>query len=177
MLEVTSLLERIVKILDRVEIPYMLSGSLAMSAYTVSRHTRDIDFVVMISIEKVEVFLENFKEGYYAHESSIREEIKRKGMFNIIDFESGYKIDFVVLKTTPYRKLEFGRRILSNDLGFPVWIVSIEDLILSKLIWIQSYQSDIQMRDIEHLLINPTIDLNYIHSWIRELNLKTFELL
>ena len=48
--------------------------------------------------------------------------------------QSGVKVDLILKKQTPYRDLEFGRR-LSVVLGFiSTWIVSREDLILSKLL-------------------------------------------
>ena len=97
-------------------------------------------------------------------------------MFNAIDHRSGYKIDFIVRKSSPYRKLEFERRSRSKILGFDVWLVSAEDLIISKLIWIQDIQSDKQREDIQSLLENPEININYIKIWIKELNLKTLDI-
>jgi hypothetical protein len=38
--------ENVVGFLNREQIPYMLSGSMAMSLYTLSRSTKDFDFVV-----------------------------------------------------------------------------------------------------------------------------------
>ena len=99
------------------------------------------------------------------------------GMFNVIDHRSGYKIDFVVKKNSPYRKEEFQRKIRSEIFGFETWIVSPEDLILSKLIWIQQLQSEKQIEDIKNLLENKTIDLTYVKKWINELDLETFNLI
>lgn len=66
-------------------------------------------------------------------------------MFNVIDFESGFKIDFIVRKNTDFHIIEFNRRNLSNAYGFQTWIVSIEDLVISKIKWIQELQSDTQI--------------------------------
>src|SRR5690349_20156146 len=55
-------------------------------------------------------------------------------MFNIIDHESGYKADFVVLKDDPYRQEEFSRRVKVNYIGKDIYVVSPEDLLISKLI-------------------------------------------
>ena len=43
-----KLLERICYILDALQIPYMLSGSVAMNLYADPRMTQDIDIVVEI---------------------------------------------------------------------------------------------------------------------------------
>jgi hypothetical protein len=55
--------------------------------------------------------------------------------------------------------------------------VSPEDLIISKLIWIQQLQSAVQMLDIRNLVESDNLDWEYIDLWIRELNLNTFNLL
>jgi hypothetical protein len=56
-------------------------------------------------------------------------------MFNVIDFKSGFKVDFTVLKSDLYRVTEFERKRRSIVLGVEAWIVSVEDLITSKIIW------------------------------------------
>jgi hypothetical protein len=173
----SSLLQEVVTALNERKISYMLSGSLAMSAYTIPRMTRDIDIVIDLDIHAIESFLNIFSQNFYIHRPSIEEEIKRKGMFNVIDHRSGYKIDFVVKKNSPYREEEFERKRRSEVFGFETWLVSAEDLILSKLIWIQELQSEKQIEDIKNLLENNTLDLSYIKKWIKELNLETFNLM
>lgn len=61
-------------------------------------------------------------------------------MFNVIDFEGGEKIDFIVRKNTEFHVNEFERHQRVEALGFSVWVVSLEDLIISKLNWIQQIQ-------------------------------------
>jgi len=45
------------------------------------------------------------------------------------------------------------------------------------LIWIQDYQSSVQIEDLKNLLVTDNLDLGYIDQWIRMLNLNTFDLL
>jgi hypothetical protein len=56
--------ENIVAFLNKEEIPYMLTGSMAMSLYTVSRATKDFDFIVNISKDDISKIIVHFKEGY-----------------------------------------------------------------------------------------------------------------
>ena len=76
----------------------MISGSLAMNAYSVPRMTRGIDIVIDIQMEDVKNFLTIFNNNFYINPQTVTEEITRRGMFNVIDHRSGYKIDFVVKK-------------------------------------------------------------------------------
>ena len=162
---------------EKQSISYMLSGSVAMSLYTQPRFTRDYDFVVNLKPEHINGLLKHFKEGYYINDESVKEAIRKKSMFNIIDHKSGYKADFVILNDEPFRQTEFRRQKKMKFLDMIISVVSPEDLLLSKLIWIQEIQSGVQMEDIKLLSEVEGLDWDYIKNWITELNLKTFNLL
>jgi len=75
------------------------------------------------------------------------------------------------------RKTEFERRQFTTAFGVPTWVVSLEDLIISKIIWIQEYQSDRQMDDIKNLSRNEKADKAYIVLWCKNLGLNTLKLI
>lgn len=154
----------------------MLSGSVAMSTYIVPRFTRDFDFIVHLEQKDVIPLMKQFSDGYYCDEDAVREAVVSKGMFNIIDHKSSYKADFIILKDEPYRQTEFDRRKKVDFLGMSVYVVSPEDLLISKLIWIQQVQSGLQMEDIKALVEMPGMDWVYIRQWINTLKLNTFNL-
>jgi hypothetical protein len=174
---IQELLKKVTGLLDQKGIGYMISGSLALNVYCIPRMTMDIDIVIELDKDNLNDFLEIFSEGYYLNEETVKKEIGRKGMFNVIDHRSGLKIDFIIRKNTEYRRLEFSRKTRKIIDNIPVWIVSAEDLIISKIDWIQRLQSDKQTGDIRMLLCLPGLDKEYILSWCRKLSLKTFDLL
>ncbi len=51
-----------------------------------------------------------------------------------------------------------------------VWIVSKEDLIISKLYWARDSHSEFQLRDVKNLLVSG-YDVAYLEQWTRELGL------
>lgn len=155
----------------------MLSGSVAMSIYILPRATRDFNLIVHLQMKDVDTLAEYFKEGYYCDVDSLREAVNHKGMFNIIDHASGFKADFMILKDDPYRQTEFARRIEGDFFGVPINIVTAEDLLISKLIWIQQIQSSLQMEDIRNLAQLNSLDWTYIKGWINELRLNIFGLI
>lgn len=155
----------------------MLSGSIAMSTYTVPRFTRDIDLVIDLKREDANKLQQIFTSKYYFHRPAVEEAIERRSMFNVIDGNSGLKIDFMVKKQTPYREAEFAHKRRDIAYEATVWIVSVENLILSKLIWMQDYDSGQQKGDIRALLTDNEIDIDYVRYWIDQLALKTFSLL
>ena len=161
--------------LEELKLTYMLTGSAAMSFYSLSRTTQDLDIVIELDEEDLTKFLAAFPNHYY-HEPSILQEICRRGMFNLIDHQTGYKIDFILRKNTKYAHVAFSRRIKNNELGESIWVIAIEDLIIAKLQWIQDIYSDRQMNDIQNLLLDNKIDILYLKNWISELKLKTYQI-
>jgi hypothetical protein len=87
-----------------------------------------------------------------------------------------HKIDFIVLKDEEFEKTKFERRQLKTFMGLQLWVISPEDLILSKLQWIQNYESELHKRDIVSLLQVPHLDYNYLTTWIQQLQLNTYNL-
>jgi hypothetical protein len=169
--------QKITDALNESNIPYMLSGSVAMSIYIVPRATRDFDFIIHLEPGNIERFIQHFQDGYYCDKDAIEDAVKRRSMFNIIDHASGFKADFVVLKDQAFRQEEFNRRKKVDFFDKTIYVVSPEDLLISKLIWIQDIQSAQQMEDIKNLVAIENLDWPYIKNWITKLNLKSFDLL
>lgn len=173
---ILELLKKVCNQLEEQEIRYMVSGSIALNIYTIPRLTRDIDIVIELSENKIDEFTSLFPNAYY-DKNTIMQELKRKGMFNVIDHATGFKIDFIIRKETEYHQLAFQRRRKVKEFDTELWVVDLNDLIIAKIIWIQQYQSERQIFDIENLLLNPEKDMVYIKKWCSELNLQTFNTL
>ncbi|MBK9706102.1 MAG: hypothetical protein IPO77_03590 [Acidobacteria bacterium] len=67
------------------------------------------------------------------------------------------------IRRDAYRQEEFSRRQRITLGDFQTWIVSREDLILSKLWWARDSHSEMQMGDVRNLL-TPDCDMGYIQS-------------
>ena len=68
------------------------------------------------------------------------------------------------LPAQPFRRQEFERRQRAMLGPVDTWIVSREDLILSKLVWARDTQSEVQYRDVKRLL-DGAVDLEYLQRW------------
>ena len=153
-------------------IGYMLTGSMAMNYYAQPRMTRDIDVVVAIKSNDVERVAALFEPEYYVSKESIRESIEHESIFNLIHHESVIKVDCIVRKQNEYRKIEFERRQKVSILDFTTYIVSKEDLIISKLFWAKDSHSEIQLSDVRNLLATG-YDEGYLRRWTRQLELDS----
>ena len=150
--------------LDALALPYMLTGSFALAYYAKPRMTRDIDLVLEIGTGDIESLTESLSPDFYIDPNAARQAIKQERLFNLMHYGSGLKIDLIIRKSTPYRRVEFDRRKRVTMGNLPIWIVSREDLILSKLDWIRITPSDLQRSDIQQLLDGPC-DLDYLQLW------------
>ncbi len=175
-MKIFDLLQFITNVFKETKIPYMLSGSMAMNYYSVSRATRDIAVVVHLQVKDVDNLLSHLHNFYY-NRNTIINEIRRKGMFNLIDNDTGFKIDIIIMKDTEYSVIAFERRKLYDIMGFDVDVISLDDLIIAKIQWIQQLYSDRQTSDIRMLLQNDSKDMNYIKHWCKKLRLDTFNLI
>jgi hypothetical protein len=155
---------------EQAGIPYMLTGSMAMNYYARPRMTRDIDVVISIAPEDVDRVAALFRPDYYVTEESIRESIVHESIFNLIHQDSVIKVDCIIRKRSEYRHVEFERRQRISILDFTTFIVSKEDLIISKLFWAEDSHSEIQLGDVKNLLATG-FDAAYLERWTRELGL------
>jgi len=172
MSEELEVLKEVARRLEGAAISYMITGSIAANFYTVPRMTRDIDIVVELSERDIGRFIALFENDYYLEPETIRETVKNKGMFNLIHDQYIIKIDFVVRKDTPYRRREFSRRkkVAVDDQN--LYVVSPEDLILSKLEWAKDSHSEVQLNDVKNLLQDVKgLNRRYLARWARSLGL------
>jgi len=156
---------------DKLGIQYMLTGSLAMSYYVQPRMTRDIDLVVEILPGMIGKIEKIFGVDYYLSVDSIKDAVKNEFIFNLIHNKSSVKIDCIIRKNEQYRIVEFERRKKIKLTDFHIFIVSKEDLIISKLFWIKEGNSELQKSDVKNLL-NSRFNKEYLLSWIEKLNLQ-----
>ena len=146
----------------------MLTGSFALAYYATPRMTRDLDFVVALTERDIPSLSAAFERDFYIDAETASAAVRSERLFNLMHLASGIKIDMIVRKADAYRQLEFERRVPVDFAGVRTWIVTREDLILSKLIWARDGKSELQLRDIRSLL-QTAPDLDYTRVWAQKL--------
>jgi hypothetical protein len=149
-------------------LPFMLTGSFALAYYATPRMTRDLDIVVALSESDVDGLVAVFEPDFYIDADAARVAVRSERMFNLMHLESGVKVDLIIRKSSEFRQVEFARRRAVAIAGTRTWIVSCEDLILSKLVWALESNSELQRRDIRQLLAEAA-DLDHIREWAPQL--------
>lgn len=170
-----DLLTTLAEVVDRLNelgIDFMVTGSLALGYYVEPRMTRDIDLVIELDRFEPGAFIVAFRDEYYVPEELVLSSTERGAMFNIIREKSVVKVDFVVRRQGDFRAMEFGRRRLVRIDEIECPVVAAEDLILSKLLWLEQTGSAIQSRDVKSLLETAGLDRDYLLGWAARLGVR-----
>jgi len=137
--DIISAIRPVVEAFEKLGVPYFITGSVASSAYGIARATMDVDMVSDLKHRHVRSFVEQLKPSYYIDEDIISHAIHRHSSFNLIHLETMVKVDVFVAKDQPYQREALRRRRTDTlDEGREddkYYLVSCEDIILSKLDW------------------------------------------
>jgi hypothetical protein len=175
-----ELLKKVIQVLNQVGIQYMITGSVVSSLQGEPRSTHDIDMVISIQKSVAKRLVEAFPPPvFYLDEDNILDAIKKQSMFNLIDVNTGDKVDFWMLTNEPFDQSRFSRKICEEFMGLKILISSPEDTILVKLRWAKlaklSGGSEKQFTDALRVyeVQYGKLDIDYLEQWAKKLNLES----
>jgi len=171
-----ELLSRVTHALDDLGIDYMVTGSLASSIQGEPRSTHDIDLVVALATSDVDKLLDVFPDPeFYLSPHADREAIEQRRMFNLLEMESGDKVDFWILTDHPFDLSRFARKRGEEAWGMTLKVSTPEDTILAKLRWARQYGGSekhftdaLRIYEIQH----PQLDSAYLDEWACRLDVS-----
>lgn len=173
-MEPLELLHYLKTTLDRYEIPYLITGSMASISYGEPRFTNDIDVVADLRFEHVDRFCSSFPAPHYSvYPNSVHEAIRLRRQFNIIHCVSGLKIDVFIPGDDDFERSRAKRgRQMRFCKGLDATFASPEDVILRKMQYFKEGGSEKHLRDIAAVLKiqGERVDRKYIEEWTDRLN-------
>lgn len=152
--------------LERLALPYCITGSVAASVYGEPRLTADIDVVLLMRLPDIPALRSAFPDAdyYVPPDETMREAVSQRarGMFNLIHHKSQFKADLYVATDDPLHAwaLEHRRRIDLGETG--AWIAPPEYVILRKLEFLREGGSDKHLRDVRFVLAATPVDRGFI---------------
>lgn len=170
---------KVVDAFNRLEIPYLIGGSLASAVHGIVRATMDADLVADIQPKQVPPLVALLEGEFYTDADMIQDAILHSSSFNLIHLETMFKVDVFILKQRAFDINQMERRIsqpLGDALDEQAYFSTAEDLILAKLEWFRAggETSDRQWRDILGVLDiqSDRLDFKYLQKWAEELGVQ-----
>lgn len=160
--------------LERLGIPYCITGSVAASVYGEPRLTADIDLVVLLKPDDIAVLRRAFPEQafYVPPDETLRDQIERpRGMFNLIHHASQFKADIYVGGSDPLHAWALTHRRRIDLGGGGAWVAPPEYVVLRKLEYLREGGSDKHVRDIRFVLAATAVDRDLLDREIERLGL------
>ena len=180
--DILSALTPVTKAFDQLSIQYYIGGSVASSIHGMARATMDVDIVADIREFHIAKLKKILEEEYYIDEDMIKGAIDSSSSFNLIHFETAFKIDIFIYKDEPHQRNAIERKVkdrFDEELDFEYYFSAPEDIIIAKLQWfVQGNKvSERQWLDIIGVIKvqADNLDKKYLKSWAKKLGL--YELL
>ncbi|MBN2354835.1 hypothetical protein JXO59_01915 [candidate division KSB1 bacterium] len=177
--ETTRITLLVAQTLEQLGIPYAVGGSLASSLHGVMRSTLDVDIVADMKAEHIPALVAALSNEFYADEEMMKDAIDHRSSFNLIHYETAFKVDIFIPKRRAFDQMQLERRrpsVITAEPEKRVYVASPEDTILSKLEWYRlgGQVSDRQWRDILGVLQVRAgeLDLHYLRKWGGELKVS-----
>jgi hypothetical protein len=172
-MEQIDILRHATDVLERMQVPYVIVGSIASIAYGESRFTQDIDVIAAFEMRHVGPLLAAFPPSeFYVSETAMREAIRTSFQFNVIHPGSGNKIDFILPREDEWARVQMARarpvRLLPDR---DVMTAAPEDVILGKLWYYSQGGGDRHLRDIAGILrvTGEGVDRAEVERWAARL--------
>jgi hypothetical protein len=160
----------VITILENLKHPFAVTGGVAAITYGDPRTTRDIDLIMEINpweIDFADILFEKFDHDFFFSLEGCREAIEKQTMFQAIDKETMFKVDFHLSDLVPGSCNR--RKNVQIPTGRVVPMVTPEDSILSKLVWIKLGSGRSRKDIVAMLRVQTNLDNQYLETTAKEL--------
>ena len=163
---------QVLDVLESLQIPYMIVGSLASTQYGISRSTKDADIVVELGSRPIQTITRQLSGEFQLNPQIMFETVTGTTRHLVNIPEIPFVIEFFRLSSEDYDQKRFARRrrMPINQFGREAWLLTPEDVIVTKLRWAQRAARGKDADDVRDVITvqEEFLDWDYIHGWCEQ---------
>jgi hypothetical protein len=153
----------VIEALARSKVPHVVVGSFARNFHAFPRSTKDADIVLALDAAGLARFESELGSDFSLDPQSTFETNTGTFRHTLLHKATEFKTELFLLSHDEYDQERFRRRIAFKFNGCDSFVLSAEDVIVSKLRWFRP--KDIEdIRDVMAAKL-PSLDWQYIQHW------------
>lgn len=156
-----------VDLLERLDVPYVITGSLASNFHGVPRSTRDADIVVDLAGDALDRLAEALPTELTFDPQAAFETVTGTTRHLVRLLGSVFVIELFLLSDDPHDRERFARRLRVRALDRLVWVPTVEDVIVTKLRWAAGGGRPKDLEDVRNVVAvsGDSVDWGYVRRW------------
>ena len=160
----------VIDVLNELEVPYVLVGAFAANYHGVARSTKDADFVAVVGRAEMNSIMEKLGESFRL-DPQISFESATGTTRYILYFlgapQGPIRIEFFRLSEDDFDRQRFARRRQISILSRQAYILTAEDVVVTKLRWHLALHRPKDREDARGVIAvqGDSLDWDYIHQW------------
>jgi Nucleotidyltransferase of unknown function (DUF6036) len=159
-LDITTL---VIAALSRSAVPHVMVGSFARNFHAFPRSTKDADIVLALDVAALNRFEAELGNEFLLDPQTTFETNTGTFRHTLVHKATEFKTELFLLSQDAFDQERFRRRLKINFNGHTTFVLTAEDVIVTKLRWLRKKDVD-DIRDVIAVK-SSALDWNYIHRW------------
>lgn len=174
-MDAAAALRTLLQVFQDQGVPHAISGSLATNAYGEYRATKDADIVVALEWARFAALFEALEPEFEIDRQLRLEGVTATSRFVLKHRESRFVVEIFLLSDDPFDQSRFARRVPHTYSGIPTFLMSAEDAVVQKALWLKLTGKHKHRDDLLGVLRVQAgqLDWNYIHRWADQHGTRT----
>jgi hypothetical protein len=157
----------VIDVLNAAGVPHMLVGSLATNLYGIPRSTQDADLVLELRSIPIAALVNRLPPDFRLDPQMSFETVTGTTRYLLELPRIRFKVELFLLSDDPHDQERFNRRVRARFHERDTFVLTAEDVIISKLRWALHARRAKDEDDVRNVIAvqGPRLDWEYIHRW------------
>jgi hypothetical protein len=163
MAEALAITTKVIAALSRGGVPHVMVGSFARNFHSFPRSTNDADIVLAVDSAGLARFETELGNDFSLDPQTTFETNTGTFRHTLVHRETAFKTELFMLSRDEFDQERFRRRQAFQFGGVPSFVLTAEDVVVTKLRWFRSKDVE-DIRDVIAVK-GSTLDWRYVHHW------------